>query len=71
MPLCQLSFPYIKVLKKQPAIIERMMEPLPTEQPKAAAAAAGANGSPISNGTPQQPAGAEQKPSQEQRLNTP
>lgn len=64
----QLSFPYIKVPKKQPAIIERTMEPLPIQPPKAAAATAGANGSPKPNGTPQQPAGAEQKPSQEQRL---
>ncbi len=37
----QLSFPYVKVPKTQPAIIERLTEALPSEQPKAAGAAAG------------------------------
>jgi type IV secretory pathway TraG/TraD family ATPase VirD4 len=47
----QLSFPYVEVPKTQPAIIERVIEtPLP-ELPKAAAAAAGANGAPKPNGT--------------------
>ncbi len=64
----QLSFPYVKVSKKQPAIIERVTDTLPTEPPKAAAATAGAHGSPKSNGARQESAGARQKPSQEQRL---
>jgi type IV secretory pathway TraG/TraD family ATPase VirD4 len=64
----QLSFPYIKVPKTQPAIIERATEMLPTEPFRAAAASAEANGSPKSNGARQEPAGAEQKPSQEQKV---
>ena len=47
----QLSFPYVEVPKTQPAIIERVIETPPPELPKAAAAAAGANGSPKPNGT--------------------
>ncbi len=63
-----LSFPYIKVPKKLPAIIERTTETLPTEPLKAATATAGANGSPKSDGTPPESAGVAQSPSLEQRL---
>ncbi len=64
----QLSFPYVKVPKTQPAIIERLTEALPSEQPKAAGAAAGAAGSARPNGMRQETNGAEQKPRQEQTL---
>jgi len=64
----QLSFPYVKVPKTQPAIIERPTEALPSEPPKAAAAAAGAAGSPKHNGTPKEATGAEQRPRQEQTI---
>ncbi|MGH9688027.1 MAG: type IV secretion system DNA-binding domain-containing protein [Candidatus Acidiferrales bacterium] len=64
----QLSFPYIEVPKTQPAIIERVTETLPTEPLRVAAASAGANGSPKSNGTPPEPARVAQSPSQEQGL---
>ncbi len=59
----QLSFPYVKVPKTQPAIIERPTEALP---PKAAAA--GAAGSVTPSGMRQETTGAEQKPRQEQTL---
>src|SRR5260370_2360388 len=61
----QLSFPYVKVPKTQPAIIERPTEVLPSEPPKAAAAAAGAAGSAKPNGMRQETTGAEQKMNQE------
>ncbi len=64
----QLSFPYVKVPKTQPAIIERLTEALPSEQPKAAGAAAGTAGSARPNGMRQETNGAEQKPRQEQTL---
>ncbi len=64
----QLSFPYVKVPKKQPAIIERPTEALPSEPPKATAAAAGAAGSAKPNEMRQGTTGAEQKPRQEQTL---
>ena len=64
----QLSFPYVKVPKTQPAIIQRLTETLRSEPPKAAAAAAGAAGSAKPNGMPKEATGAEQKPRQEQIL---
>ena len=64
----QLSFPYVKVPKTQPAIIERLAETLPSDPLKAAAAAAGATGSPKHNGAPKEATAAEQKPRQEQSL---
>ncbi len=64
----QLSFPYINLPKKLPAIIERTTEMLPAEPLEAATATAGANGSPKSNGTQQEPAGVAQRPGLEQRL---
>jgi type IV secretory pathway TraG/TraD family ATPase VirD4 len=64
----QLSFPYMGVPKTQPAIIERPTEALPSEPPKAVAAAAGATGSAKPNGMRQQTTGAEQNPRQEQSL---
>ncbi|PYT39542.1 MAG: hypothetical protein DMG47_21280 [Acidobacteria bacterium] len=63
----QLSFPYVKVPKTQPAIIERPTEALPSE-PKAAAAAAGAVGPAKPNGIPQEATAAELYPRQEQTL---
>jgi type IV secretory pathway TraG/TraD family ATPase VirD4 len=66
--VAQLSFPYAKVPKTQPAIIERPTEALPLEPPKAAAAAAGAASSAKPNGIGQETTGAEQKPRQEQTL---
>ena len=64
----QLSFPYVKVPKPQPAIIERLTETLPLEPPKTAAAAAGAAGSAMPNGMPQEATGTGQKPRQQQTL---
>jgi len=64
----QLSFPYLEVPKRQPAIIERVTEALPPEPPMAAGAAAGADGSPKPKGTRQGPTGAAQDPSQAQIL---
>ncbi len=64
----QLSFPYVKVPKTQPAIIERPTEALPSEPPKAAPAAAGAAGSAKPIGMRQETTGAEQNPRQEQSL---
>src|SRR6266571_2671384 len=64
----QLSFPYVKVPKTQPAIIERLTEALPSQPPRAAAAVAGAAGSAKLNGMRQETNGAEQKPRQEQTL---
>jgi len=61
-----LSFPYVKVPKTQPAIIERPTEALLLEPPKAAAARAAASAKP--NGMRQETIGAEQKPRQEQTL---
>ena len=64
----QLSFPYVKVPKAQPALIERVTEALPEEPPKAAAAAAGADGSSTSDRMLPQPAAQAQKPRQEQSV---
>jgi hypothetical protein len=63
----QLSFPYVKVPKTQPAIIERLTETLPSEPLKAAAA--GAAGSARPNGTRQETNGAEQKPARNKPSN--
>ena len=62
----QLSFPYVKVPKTQPAIIERLTEALPSELPKAAAA--GPAGSAKHSRMRQETTGAEQNPHQEQSL---
>jgi type IV secretory pathway TraG/TraD family ATPase VirD4 len=62
----KLSFPYVKVPKTQPAIIERLREALPSEPPKAAAAGAAVSAKP--NGVRQETTGAEQKPRQEETL---
>jgi len=64
----QLSFPYVKVPKAQPVLIERVTEALPEEPPRTATAAAGANGSSKPNRTRQEPTATEQKPGQEQSL---
>ena len=48
--VARLRFPYLRLPKTQPAIIERVTDTPRLEPPKAAAAAAGANGSPKPNG---------------------
>ncbi len=64
----QLSFPYVKVPKTQPAIIERLTEALPSEPPKAAGAVAGAAVSAKPNGILKETTGADQELRQEQTL---
>jgi len=40
----RMSFPYIELAERQPKFLQRVMKAEPKEEPKAAAAAAGANG---------------------------
>jgi len=63
-----LSFSYVDVPKVQPALIERVPEVLPKEPPKTAAAVAGANDSPRSDGVREAPAVAEQRTNQDRQL---
>ena len=63
-----LSFSYVEVPKVQPALIERVPEVSPEEPPKTAAAAAGANDSPRSDGVREAPAVTEQKTNQDRQL---
>jgi type IV secretory pathway TraG/TraD family ATPase VirD4 len=64
----QLSFPYVRVPKVQPALVERVPEALPHDPLMVAAAAAGTESMSQPSGAPQEPAPSEQKPSHDQVL---